>query len=107
MAQGFIKLNRSILNWEWYDDINVTRVFIHCLLKANFKKTKWHGKTINRGCFITTYRKLAEETSLSLKTVRVCLEKLQKTEEIEIESDKYNTLIVVKNYDKFQILGHT
>jgi hypothetical protein len=33
---GYIKLYRSLLKWEWYDDSNVFRVFMHLLLTANY-----------------------------------------------------------------------
>ena len=37
MNDGFIKLHRKIVDWEWYDDINRNFRFIyHLLLKANF-----------------------------------------------------------------------
>ena len=34
---NYIKLSRGLLDWEWYTDINTTRLFIHMLLKANWK----------------------------------------------------------------------
>lgn len=35
--EGFIKISRKILDWEWYTDINTKTLFLHCLLKANFR----------------------------------------------------------------------
>ena len=40
---GWIKIHREILNWEWYDDINTTRLYVHIQLKASFKDSKWKG----------------------------------------------------------------
>ena len=37
---GFIKLYRSMLQWEWYDDVNVKVLFLHLLLKANYEEKK-------------------------------------------------------------------
>ena len=31
LGSGYIKLYRSLLNWEWYDDINTKTVFLHLL----------------------------------------------------------------------------
>ncbi len=31
MNDGFIKLHRKIIDWEWYDDINTKTLFIHIL----------------------------------------------------------------------------
>lgn len=41
-TEGFINLHRKILDWEWYDDINVFRVFTHLLLTVNWTPAKWH-----------------------------------------------------------------
>ena len=41
--KGFIKLSKNILEWQWYSDPNVSRLFVHILLKANFKKNNWKG----------------------------------------------------------------
>ncbi|MFC4739222.1 hypothetical protein ACFO3U_04385 [Flavobacterium ponti] len=34
---GFIPLQRTILEWQWYQNSNVARLFIHILLKSNFR----------------------------------------------------------------------
>lgn len=34
---GHIKLFRKFLDWGWYQDINTKVLFIHMLLKANWK----------------------------------------------------------------------
>ena len=39
-TEGFINLHRKILDWEWYDDINVFRVFTHLLLTVNWTPAK-------------------------------------------------------------------
>ena len=39
---GWIKLHRNLLDWEWYSDIKVCRVFLHLLLTANFKDGNWN-----------------------------------------------------------------
>ena len=41
--EGWIKLHRQILDWEWYDDINVKVLFLHLLLTANYEDKKWQG----------------------------------------------------------------
>ena len=32
-----------MLDWEWYDDINTKVLFIHLLIKSNWKEKKWRG----------------------------------------------------------------
>ena len=77
--EGWVKLHRSLFDWEWYDDIETFRLFIHCLLKANHKDANWRGKEIRKGSFITSYNKLSKETGLSIKVVRNRLKKLEKS----------------------------
>lgn len=99
---GFISLHRSLIAWEWYDDINTTRLFIHLLLTVNWEDGFWHGIKIDRGSRITSYAKLAKETKLSVQEVRTALNKLKCTGELTIKpTSKYTTINIV-NYNKFQ-----
>lgn len=81
------------------------RVFIHCLLLANYKNKKWRGKTIKRGQFITSQPKLAHSLKLSIKQIRGSLEKLKRTGEVAVESNTEYSIITVKNYDFYQDKG--
>ena len=103
--RGFIALFRQFVDWEWYDDANTMRVFIHCLLLANYKNKKWRGKTIKRGQFITSQPKLAHSLKLSIKQIRGSLEKLKRTGEVAVESNTEYSIITVKNYDLYQDKG--
>jgi hypothetical protein len=105
--EGFISINRKILEWEWYSDNNVKSLFIHCLLKANFKEKNWQGNTIKRGTFITSYSKLSFELNLSVKQIRTALDKLKKTKEINTRGTNKNTLVTVVKYNDYQTQGQT
>ena len=39
--QAFIKLYKKIRDWEWYEDPFTFKIFIDCLLRANWKDTSW------------------------------------------------------------------
>lgn len=99
---GYIKVNRSFLNWEWHDDQSMVTVFLHCLLLANWKRKQWHGKTIERGSFVTSTVSLADVCGLSPNTVRRCLKRLQDTGELLVKTSNKGTVITVKNYAKYQ-----
>lgn len=103
ISQGFIKLHRQIIEWEWYGDINVSRLFIHCLLKANHKDNRWQGKIIKKGSFITSYENLSIETGLSVQQVRTAINKLKLTNEITYHSTSQYSIITINNWDKFQL----
>ena len=67
---GHIKLFRKFLDWGWYQDINTKVLFIHMLLKANWKDGKFMGTTVPRGSFVSSIRNLAYETGLTEREVR-------------------------------------
>ena len=107
MAGGnWIKLNRSILEWEWYDDINTKVLFIHLLLTVNYEPKKWHGITIDRGQRVVSLAELAEETGLSIQNIRTAINHLKSTGELTRTLTRTLTgqvpLVTVENYDKFQ-----
>lgn len=99
---GFIKLYRSMLKWEWYDDINVKVLFLHLLLKANYENKKWRGIEIQRGELITSISQLSKETQLTPQQVRTCIKKLKKTGEITSKTTSKFTLIHIEKYSFFQ-----
>lgn len=106
-SQGFIKLYRSFMNWEWYDDANTKSLFLHCLLRANHEMTKWRGQIIERGSFVTSLSHLASELNLSIKQVRYCINKLKMTGELTHKGNNRNSIITVNNYELYQENGQT
>jgi hypothetical protein len=100
--QGWIKLHRKIVDWEWYDDIPTFKLFIHLLLKANHEDNKWRGQTIEKGSFVTSLASLSTETGLSIKQIRTALKHLENTGEIDKQTTNQNTLIIVLNYGIYQ-----
>jgi len=99
---SWVKIYRKFLEWEWYDDINTKVLFLHILLKANFKEKKWRGITIKRGQHITGRFVLSKETGLSEQQVRTSLDKLISTNEITKFSTPTYTILTINNYDKYQ-----
>lgn len=105
MAQGWICLHRQLLEWEWYDDINACRLFIHCLLRANHKDKNWKGRDIKRGQFWTSLETLSQETGLSHKQVRGAFLKLEKTGEVASKGQARGRMVTVLNYESYQQEG--
>ena len=101
--EGWIKLHRSVLEWEWYDDANTLRLFFHCLLKANHSDKTWRGITVKRGEFITSYDALSKELRLTVKQIRTSLNKLKRTNELANKSTTQYTVIQVVKYDVYQV----
>lgn len=99
---GYIKLHRSMLQWQWHDMQSMLSVFLHCLLLANWRTQKWHGEVIERGSFVTSYQILADTCGISTNTCRACCKRLQETGELILETSNKGTKITVKNYDRYQ-----
>jgi hypothetical protein len=102
--EGWIKLHRQIIEWEWFSDTNTFRVFLQLLLKANHKEKKYRGMVLKVGTIITSREILAFETRLSIQQVRTALDKLKSTNEITIKTSSQGTIIEVVNYAKYQLV---
>ena len=92
---GFLKLKRTILEWEWYQDNNTLRLMIHLLLKANYTVKQWQGNTINPGELITSIGNLSKELCLTEMVIRTSLSKLKKTNYITTQGTNKVTMIKI------------
>jgi len=107
MSDGWIKLHRKITDWEWYDDPNTFRLFMHLLVTANHKPKKWRGVVIPSGSKLTGLYSLSEQIGLSPQQIRTALKKLKSTNDITIKStNKYSIISIVK-WEKHQIHKQT
>lgn len=91
--KGFIKLKRTILEWEWYQDANTTRLMLHLLLKSNFKTKNWQGNVIYPGELITSLDNLSNELKLSVGMIRNSLKKLKNGKYIATKTTNKFTMI--------------
>lgn len=91
-------------SWEWYDDANVFRLFIHLLLNANHEDIIWRGVEIKRGQKFTSVKHLSEELKLSDKAIRIAISKLKKTKEIEVFGASNGTMITICKYETYQTI---
>lgn len=78
------------------------RVFIHCLIKANYRDKNYKGNVIKRGSFLTSLQQLSYELDISVQQTRTALDKLKSTNELTIISTNKGTQIFVANYTKYQ-----
>ena len=99
---GWIKLYRSMLDWEWFDDEKSVKLFVYLLIKANFVEEKWRGQTVLPGQFITSTEKLAEGANLTTSEVRHRLNQFEKSGEITKQAANKFTKITLTNWSKFQ-----
>lgn len=100
--EGWIKLHRKLLEWEWFDEPNTLSVFIYLLLSARHNIGSWRGIEIGVGQIITSKGKIAEATGLSAQEVRTTLARLEGTHEIEIQATNKYSIITICNYASYQ-----
>lgn len=99
---GYIKLHRKFLDWEWYKDAATKIVYLHLLLKASWYSTSYRGHNAPAGTVVTTIRELAEETNLTDQRVKTALQHLKKTNEITIKTTNKFTLIHIEKWAIYQ-----
>lgn len=107
-ADTFVKLNRKILDWKWYQDATTFRVFIHLILKANVFDNDFQNITVHRGQLVTSYGHIAgdlgfyKNSNINVEPIRTAIRHLKKTGEITTERIQKGLLITINNYEKYQ-----
>lgn len=105
MSGNYIKIDRKILKWEWWSDINTFRVFVFMLISAYWKDGQYKGIKIPRGSFPSSISELSKETNLTDNEVRTALKHLKSTGEITSKSTNKFTVFTIKNYDLYQTIN--
>ena len=99
---GYIKLHRSILKWEWWGEHNTTLVFLYLLLNAQWEDTRYRGYEIPRGSLITSYASISKNLNISVKSARVAINHLKATGEVAVKGQAHFSIVTIVNWDKFQ-----
>ena len=99
---GYIKIYRTLLDWEWYDDSNTKIVFLHLLLNANWRESKYHGYIIPRGGLVIGLESLSKTLGISIQSIRTSLNHLKSTNEITIKSTNKFSIVTIVNWEKYQ-----
>jgi len=88
--------------WEWYQDANTFRLFVHLIIRANHKDKKWEGHLVKRGQLITGRKALAKELKISEQSIRTAITHLVATKELTTQPTNRHTIITLVNYDSYQ-----
>lgn len=99
----FIQLHKKICEWEWYTDIPTCKLFLHILLKCNYKGAKWRWIDVKPWDFITSLDHLSNETWLSVRQVRTALEHLETTWEVTKQTTSQYTILTLNNWGSYNI----
>lgn len=100
--EGWIKLHRSLLNWEWFSDHKTLSVFIYLLLSARHNEGSWRGINLKVGELVTSRDSISNATGLSVQEVRTAMGKLVSTGEITTAPTNTHTIVTICNYASYQ-----
>ena len=101
-SSGYVKLFRKMVDWEWYGDPNTKAVFIHLLLTANYKRTKYRGVMLKPGQTVIGRKALAKTLGMSERNVRTALNHLKSTNEIAIKPTNQFSVVTIVNWESYQ-----
>lgn len=100
--EGWVKLHRKFISWEWFTTPDMVHLFVYLLLMANREDNSWQGFQVKRGQLITGRKKLSEQTGISERRIRTCLQRLQNTGELTSKTTSKYSIITICNYDDYQ-----
>ena len=100
--EPWIKVYRKFTDWEWYSDVTTKAVFLHLLLTANYKPTKWKGEIIGAGEVVISRKRLSQKLGISEQQVRTALCKLEESGTINRNPTNRYTVIRIVNYCDYQ-----
>ncbi len=102
MPTTFIKLDRSIANWRWFQDRNTLQLWIYILMSANITDHDFEKVTVHRGELVSSYDSLSKATGMTVKEVRTALGHLVETGEVAIRRFPKFSVISIINYNMYQ-----
>lgn len=102
MARDWLKLYRSIVDTAFWHDDWLVRLWIWCLVKANYSDSSWRGLPIRRGEFITGRNSAADELGVSPSKWLRGVMRLVDLGCIKYEANSNWTRLTVCNYVSYQ-----
>jgi len=92
---------RFFSDWHWCDNSKMIHFFLYLVLSASTGDDQWRGIPLKRGQLATSRRRLVFETGISEVTVRSCLLKLMKSNDITISTVSSHIVITICDYEKY------
>ena len=103
---GYVKLWRKSLDSPVWNNQNLWRFWMWCLMKASYKertvKIGYQDVLLSPGQFIFGRHKASLETGLSEQTIRTSIDSLRKRQNLTIKSTKQYSIVTIVNWDKYQ-----
>lgn len=97
----FIATYQKLTAKKWFNEDNV-KLFLHLVSRANRRDKQWNRLEIKRGEFVTSTRKLSDETELSRQRIRSALDKFVNSGDVQVVTTRNYTKIVICCYDLYR-----
>lgn len=98
----YIKLDRNILRWRWWQKSKVLHVFLFLLLNANVSDHEFEHEIIHRGQTVASLGSIVKSTGLTIREVRTAISTLKKTGEVTSRANNKYQVFTIVNYDRYQ-----
>jgi len=99
---GYVRLHRTLPDWEWYNDDACLRLLIHLLMRVNWKPGKWKGIDVVPGSTITSIERLADSLGWSRSKLRHTMDKMKSSGDIATTTTNHWTTVTLVNWAKYQ-----
>jgi len=109
---GWFKVHRELFESDIWNDVTTCRLFLFLIGNASHTDGLKHkGITLNRGQYVRSYRKLADDLAYkegrgfkkySISTIKRSVEKLIGSERVNVKETELGTLFTVVNYALYQ-----
>lgn len=102
MCNGWVKIHRKMVDWEWFSSPTTSHLLFYFILKANIEDKKWRGRVIKRGQFVTSRAVACEESGLTVQEYRTAVKRLLECGTITTETTNTSTIVTLCNYESYQ-----
>ena len=99
---GFIVIARQLLDWRFAQFPYAVALWVHLIMRANWRDGWFMGERIPRGSLATSMASLAEQTGMEVHTVRKWLKRFEEDGQITRKTTNRFTIINITNYRAFQ-----
>lgn len=102
MKSGWLKIYRSIVDWEWFSEHDMTVFFIWCLCNANVDERMWRGVYIKPGQLVVSRSTVCKELGISERRYRTIISRFAKSGEISVKPQGAFSILTIMNWEIYQ-----
>lgn len=99
---GYIKLFRALLDSPVFESPWLLKLFVWCLLKANFQSSRWRGEVLAPGQFVTGRNAGSDETHASPSRWYRGMQQLEALKCVTLKANSGWTTVTVCNWSRYQ-----